>query len=285
MMKLSKIFKIGVVALLATSMCFVACKKEEDDENAIDGNKISLTNTSEANYRGFQSLKTKHTSSTATITIKNPTEIKNGTANSVIGFVFGLEEVKAADLPSNYPAEAFQLQKDGTYKKKTITYYNFGVAGVRYNKNGQLQWYVSYCKNIPNTIFGYNTSGDFKSKIFVDAEGNLSADYYGDETEIIAAFEKLNYNLVNGTVQVRIQVKINEDGKYTVTLQDQQGEQIAGSTVAQVPVQGLTKTTQKEIGRYVTVYSGETVDATMTFSDTVGNPIPVTEDDWVDLAD
>lgn len=292
MMKISKLLKVGAFALLAASLCFTSCKKEEDEESAIDGDKISLTNDSELNYRAFESLKTKHTSSTAVITINNPTTVKGDKANSVIGFVFGLEEV---DTPNNSPSKGYQYQKDGSLKEINIKYYNFGVAGVRYNKSSsKLQWYVSYCTNVPNSIFGYNASGDFAgnnakiiTEINTDGSKKTEVNSPATETEIVKgsgeAFESLAYALNDGKVQVRVKV-VAEAGKYKVTLQDSTGNQISGSTVASVNVEGLTTTTQKEIGRYVTVYAGETADAKMTFTDTVGNPIPVSEDDWVDLS-
>lgn len=295
-MKLSKklIAAFSVAAMLVTALSVTGCKKEDDDDNAISGNNIALTNDSTLLYRAFESLKTKHVSSTAAITIKNPTALKTAAnkANSVIGYVFGLEEV---ETPEGSPKEGYQYQKDGSLKKQKIKYYNFGVAGVRYNNESKkLGWYVSYCTKVPNTIFGYNGQSAFAgdnakiiTEIDSDGKAKTSVNSPARENEIVnggSVFEELPYDLVNGQVQVRVQVKINTDGKYTVTLQNQQGVQIPGSSVAQVPVDGLTTKTQKEIGRYVTVYAGETANATMTFSDTTGNPIPVSEDDWVDLS-
>lgn len=295
-MKISKklLAAFSVAAMLVTALSVTGCKKEDDDDNAINGNNIALTNDSALLYRAFESLKSKHVSSTAAITINNPTTLKTAAnkANSVIGYVFGLEEI---DTPEGSPTEGYQYKKDGSLEKKKIKYFNFGVAGVRYNNdNKKLEWYVSYCTKVPNTIFGYNGQSAFagdNAKIItaVGADGKPSTTVTSPaaENEIVNGgnvFESLAYNLVDGKVQVRIQVKVNSDGAYTVTLQNQQGIKIDGSTVATVPVTGLTTKTQKEIGRYVTVYAGETANAVLTFSDTTGNPIPVSEDDWVDLS-
>ena len=291
-MKLSKkiLAAFSVAAMLVVAGSFTACKESEDDDDAISGENISLKNDTSFIYRSFESLKTKHTSSTAVITINNPKELTVQTkANSVIGYVFGLETV---ETPEDSPAEGYKYQKDGTLKKQKITYYNFGIAGVRYNnESDKLEWYVSYCTNVPNTIFNYNDSPDFTAKIITaignDGKPSETATSPANENQIVptsGTFESLDYSLVDGKVQVRIQVKINEDGKYTVKLQDQQGVEIENATVAEVPVTGLTTKTQKEIGRYVTVYAGETADAKITYSDTLGNPIPVSEDDWVDLS-
>ena len=296
-MKLSKklIAAFSVAAMLVTAMSVTGCKKEDDDDNAINGNNIALTNDSALLYRAFESLKAKHVSSTAAITINNPTTLKTAAnkANSVIGYVFGLEEI---DTPEGFPTEGYQYKKDGSLEKKKIKYYNFGVAGVRYNnETKKLNWYVSYCTKVPNTIFGYNGQSAFAgdnakiiTEIDSDGKAKTSVTSPATEDEIVkgssGAFEEVAYSLVDGKVQVRIQVKVNSDGAYTVTLQNQQGIKIDGSSVATVNVTGLTTKTQKEIGRYVTVYAGETANAVMTFSDTTGNPIPVSEDDWVDLS-
>lgn len=305
-MKISKklIAAFSVAAMLVTALSVTGCKKEEDDDNAINGNAISYTNkTSDMYYRAFQSLKTKHTSSTAVITINNPETITDNShnANSVIGYVFGLEET---DAPEGKPTKSYQYKEDGKLEQSKITWYNFGVAGVRWNKTTKkLEWYVSYCTKVPSTIFGWNKSSDFEAKLITElnADGTPKTEVVSGATETAIVgtkaspyFQAVNYNLVNGTVPVRVQVKIveNEDSAtkttapyiYQVKLQNQQGIDIEGATVAKIPVAGLNANTQKEIGRYTTVYAKESANASMTFADTVGNPIPVSEDDWVDLS-
>ena len=115
MMKISKLLKVGAFALLAASLCFVSCKKEEDEENAISGDNISMTHdgTSGNYYRAFSTTTTKHYSATAKITINNADTVKNSgnAANCALGYVFGLQEVEVK--------AGTQLKKnDGRKEKK-----------------------------------------------------------------------------------------------------------------------------------------------------------------------
>ncbi|MBP3771054.1 MAG: hypothetical protein J6I53_00010 [Treponema sp.] len=306
-MKLSKkiLAAFSVAAMLVVAGSFTACKESEDDDDAISGENVSAKNETDMYYRAFESLKTKHKYATANIKINNPTEVvakgSNGelhSANSVIGYVFGLEE----DKSEHSVTKAYQYQKDGTLKEKTITWYNFAVAGVRWNnKTSKLEWYVSYCEGVPNTIFGYNDSSDFTAKIIteVDSDGKAktSVDSGATEKAIVGTlaspyFESIDttsYSLPeDGIINVLVDVTIEGDETngyyYNVELQNQQGVTIEGASVGKIYVNGLTETTQKEIGRYTTVYSGETANASISFQDVQGNPIPVSEDDWVDLS-
>ena len=301
-MKLSKkiLAAFSVAAMLVVAGSFTACKESEDDDDAISGENVSAKNETDMYYRAFESLKTKHKYATANIKIKNPTEVAvaSHSSNSVIGYVFGLEE----DKSEHSVTKAYQYQKDGTLKEKTITWYNFAVAGVRWNKTDEkLQWYVSYCTGVPSTIFGYNTSSDFtakiitevdsdgKAKTFVDSGatekaivGTLSTPYF--ESISASSYSLPEDGIVNVLVDVTIEGNETNGYYYNVELQNQQGVKIDGATVGKIYVDELTATTQKEIGRYTTVYSGETANATISFQDVQGNPIPVSEDDWVDLS-
>ena len=278
-------------------------KDDNDEEGAIDGDNISFDNSANKTiYRAFKSLNTKHISATAVITINNPTEVSGDTStettkwakksNAVVGYVFGLEEV---DKPTSITAEkVYKYKADGTLegrKMSDVKWYNFGIAGIRYNNVAEKsEWYVSYCTNVPNVIFGYNMEADFEAKLITDVntDGSVKTTIASgaEENQLLptsGVFQTVgDLTLTDNKLACQVKVTIPEDGSYTVELLDANGATISSQTCS-VPVNGLTKTTQKDIGRYTSVYAGEKITATMSFTDISGNPIPVSEDDWVDL--
>ncbi|WP_294430045.1 hypothetical protein [uncultured Treponema sp.] len=114
-MKLSKMFKIGAVALMVTSLCFVGCKDEDDEADVFSGGKVDFDNAyvkvandgtvtkgtkedgienTEYYYRAFKQTKTKHRGGICEIKISpNVDNVKEGVA----GFVFDLTDGKTED--------------------------------------------------------------------------------------------------------------------------------------------------------------------------------------------
>ena len=82
-----------------------------------------------------------------------------------------------------------------------------------------------------------------------------------------------------------IKTVANDDGSYTVTLCDEEGNKITGTDTGTIPQTktGFTKKVnnvdtpsklQKLIGRYITVYNKQSVTGTIKYLDVNGNLIP-----------
>ena len=277
-MKMVSKIVLGTLALAAV-LTLTSCGVKEDEEKAIDGKRIDFDNTTEHNYRAFVTTKTKHYSANAVITLDNPTEVKGEKANYVLGFVFGVEENE-----HNPKVEVFKKDANGnnTTDKETVTFYNFGIAALRYNKSsGKVEWYVSWCKDVPNTILGYNDDGEFKNISVTDISGVTKI--YGEETQIIpetGIFKKVDgLSLTeDNKLSVIIKTFANNDGSYFVSICDTDGNEKDSTTISKA-ITGYTEKTQALIGRYVTVYAGESVKGTIEYTDVNGNVIPLDDEE------
>lgn len=210
-MKLSKILLSGVVAA-AMAVGMMGCAMDEDAHDIIsvkgDTASVDYSNTSDDNYRGFETLRTKHTDAVAVITID--TEKSKGAVvegvdsgrSGVLGFVFDLDTEKTKDV-------------EGASKKV----YAFTSASVRYNtKSKTLETYISRFNEVdPTKIDG----GDN----FKDLNGNL-VDKVGKEEMYLKGSSGAYATLTgvtpdeDGLVKVAIEVIANEDGTYSVTYYD-----------------------------------------------------------------
>ena len=300
MMKISKLLKVGAVALLAASLCFVSCKDEEDEENAISGDNISMTHdgTSGKYYRAFSTTSTKHYSSTAKITINNADTVKSiysssnttgNYANCALGYVFGLTEleVKAGDKVKlsdgsehTVSASLLTTESGGTTKPK---FYTFGLVGIRYNKvTSEPQWYISWCENVPSKVFNYNDDAEFYTKLY-DGTTELLVGY---ENKIIptatdsALWSDFTTSLTDAkALSVTVKSTANDDGSYTINLYDAAGTTSIGSTqTVPASVTGLTAKTQLKLGRYTTVYNGETASGVIKLEDVSGAAVVFEEE-------
>jgi hypothetical protein len=155
-MKVSKMFKVGVVALLAASMCFVACKKEDDDDEngMISGSNNNYTlsydnSGSSDTSRGYVATTNTHLGAMCQITL-NKGFTGSGAA---MGYIWDLystdasasaEEVARAvsDKPRNFCIVGFGYntasKKFSPYVSRYTNVYdiqakNFGTAGVTVN--------------------------------------------------------------------------------------------------------------------------------------------------------
>ncbi len=258
---------------------FAGCADGSDDGNAIDGENIEFTHgqatdtVSEEDsasynyYRGFKTTKTNHFSSNALITIENPalsdtTKYPDGnsiTSNAGLGFVFG-----------EYDSSATITEESGN---KSVKLYTFGIASVRYNvSTKKVQWYVSWVKETPETVFGYNNSADFTDKLGTDKVS------YGTETQIVhgdkSAWKDTSVQLTDGNLVVKVAVTAKDDGSYEVELQNAEGTVIYDTATVTKDVTGFEKKVQQRIGRYLTVYYKQSVKGSIAYSDIQGNPIP-----------
>ena len=281
-MKMVKKILLGM-ALTAAVISFVSCGVKQDEGKAFNGENIDYSNTEKDDdgnfkykyYRSFDSTSTKHNSANATITIDNAADVADVTlsdgskvkAKAGFGFVFGMKEVTDKDNP----VKKTVTDKDGKSKEVTVKFYDFGVAAVRYNKSSKkIEWYVDWERNVPDTAFNNTNLATFEDTALTEAPKQV-------EKEAVVAWTAVNgFELKDGKLVAMIKTVANDDGSYTVTLCDEEGTQIAGSATAEVKKDwtGLTEKTQLYIGRYITVYQGQTVTGKIEYSDISGNVIP-----------
>lgn len=274
-MKMVKKILLGLAATAAL-LTFVSCGEKEDEEKAFKGEKINYSNTEKDDtgkykykyYRSFDTTSTKHYSANAKITIEDAANVADVTnddgkvkAKAGFGFVFGMKEVTDKDHP---------ITKTVNGKEVTVKFYDFGVASVRYNyitKN--VEWYVDWETNVPDTAFNNTNLANFNDDSLLNAPVQKE---YGDTT-----WKSVNgYGLKDGKLIAVIKTVANKDGSYTVTLCDEDGNKISNATPVELEKEwtGLTENTQRYIGRYITVYTGQTAKGTIEYSDIAGNVIP-----------
>lgn len=251
---------ILAAAALVAAMALAGCKLSEDEEDAISGEDITYKNASTTNYyRSFKATATKHYSADPVITINNPATIATSSndANAVYGILFGLEET----TPTGYT---------GTSK-----FYNFGIASVRWNQTTEkAEWYVSWCKEVPDAAFNATTSSGFSATV----DGTL----YGTETQIIptsGTFESVTGTaLSSNKLSVMIKITANDStaaGSYTVKLCDSTGSSTYSTANIPSSTTGFTTRTQRKIGRYFCVYGGEEASASIKYTNVQGAAIVV----------
>jgi hypothetical protein len=299
-MKMVKKILLGM-ALTAAVISFVSCGVKQDEEKAFNGENIEMTHNGKSSdkgtyYRSFASTKTKHYSANAKISIENADSLTTFDENvkveskAGLGFVFGLEEVaKDSNVVKYVYDEDFnaETKSDGSKKTEKVKFYDFGVASVRWNaKTNKAQWYVSWCKNVPDSVFNYNPNGAFADTALEKMPENAEATIpVAHEDEIvkgtsgawkdIAALELAE----DGSFNAMIQTKANEDGSYTVNLcKIDDPDTVIDTTTIAAAKTGLTEKTQKLIGRYLTVYWKQTVKGKIEYEDISGNVIPADYD-------
>ncbi len=214
---------------------FAGCASDEDEHGILnvsgDTASIDYTNESDVTYRGFKTLKTKHTEATAVIKLNT----KNAEADTssddlakagVFGFVFDLDSTKTKDL-------------DG----KKVKNYSFSAVSVRYY-NDNLEAYVSRFENISpdyqdggnnfKDIYGseigtnilYNKDGtkllgdDGKTKtqksIATEAEYLKGTGAYAQIASLSTLKAKGMYDDSTGVITVAVMVTAKDNGTYTI---------------------------------------------------------------------
>ena len=140
MMKLSKLFKIGAVALLATSLCFVGCKAEDDDDEngMISGSNNNYTlsydnSASSATSRGYVTTKNNHLGALCQITL-NKGYSGSGAA---MGYIWDISSTDAS-------ASAEELARAVSEKPRSFCIVGFGYK----TSAGKFSPYVSRYTNV-----------------------------------------------------------------------------------------------------------------------------------------
>jgi len=214
-MKLSKLILTTLAA--AAVIGFAGCKGDDEDQHDIlnisgDTASVCYTNTSGITYRGFRTLKTKHTDAVAVFTLGNA-EQTDEPRTGVFGFVFDLQKNENAT--------------DANGTKKTV--YDFTAVSLRKNGN-DVQCYVSRFKGVdPDKMDGGNNFKDVEGNELTTA-GKTIGNHTAKEEVILkgdgnSAYATINppagesFTTVNGGVQVAVEVKAIENG-YTVAFYD-----------------------------------------------------------------
>lgn len=275
-MKLSKLL-IGAVAGIAMVSLF-SCAETAGETGKI-GKDLSLTNDTTDDYkRGYTSLKTKHTSGAALVTLPKYTG-DDPRGAGVIGFIFGIRDVeaKAADVTSTDP----------TYKDNYKDVKDFIVVGVKRNKANNLEAYVSAFANVCVNDSVINLVNNF-----TDLNGN-AANTKGSkarEYEAVKAFKSIGEaSSADGDVVLRIEVvaggedtdkdgKVEAgegDGSYKIEIYNTDEDNITkkGDALlnAEIPasVTGDTKATQYDLGIYTNAYHEQTLTGKLYLTDLI----------------
>lgn len=302
-MKMVKKILFGSL-VLAAALTFASCGETQDEGDSFDGDKIDFTHDGASGdyYRSFKSTSTKHYSANATITIEDADNVVSASdsrgravaAKAGLGFVFGLEEIK--DAPVVYKIKKdkktgeIKYNSDGTYKTEKVKFYNFGVASVRWNHtDNTAQWYISWCTNVPDSVFNYNSSPSFYDGSLALLPENTGVSIPGSsaDNEICIVDDGAggwkdvaSLSLKeDGSLAVLIKTVANENGSYTVQLMDKDApDTVIDTGTVPAAETGLSEKTQKLIGRYLTVYTSQTIKGKIEYSDVHGNVIPADYD-------
>ena len=160
MMKLSKLFKIGAVALLATSLCFVGCKAEEDDDEngMLSGSNndysISYKNESNSVSRGYKTTTFKHAGALCQMTMN-----KSSAGSGAMGYIWDLESNSA------------RAEKDPR---------RFFIFGFNYDQTapGKVAYYLSLYKNVTDIqANNFGATGSKETAAVTASDGATEKEY------------------------------------------------------------------------------------------------------------
>lgn len=296
-MKLSKVLLSS--AAIALVLGFAGCATDEDEHNILnikgDTASVNYTNEGTVTYRGFRTLKTKHTDAVAVFTLGGAEAEDTTDRTGVMGFVFDLDKDKTV------------TNTNGETKEHI---YNFTAVSLR--KNGSaIQAYISRFEGVDaDNMDGGDNFKDADGKELSTTATTLGA----KETEILkgtsGAYATLNGVTKNddGTYTVAVEVIANADGIYSVkfydgkdavaeSAKDEDGVKtgqiksgakeltITGNKTSQ-PItvdaswkEGATKTKQTDMGFYAAVYPGKTLVASLQL------PYILNEDEVIEWED
>ncbi len=150
---MKKFIKLGVLALVAGSLCFMGCKNNDDDQNSVvqgSGNNKSIDyyNNGEADEscRGYSTTALKHHGELVRFTLKDSngtttkdySEHADKTYGGVMGFIWDLSIANADDKTSkrNFFVVGLSVGSDGSDTTKVKYYVSryFNVTDI-YAKN------------------------------------------------------------------------------------------------------------------------------------------------------
>ncbi|MBQ4377613.1 MAG: hypothetical protein II821_00225 [Treponema sp.] len=264
-MKVSKLFKIGAVALMVSSLCFVGCKDEEDDDEngMISGSNNNYTlsydnSASSDTSRGYVATRNNHLGALCTITL-NKDYTNNGAA---MGYIWDLSSTDASasadevaravsSKPRNFCIVGF-ANFSGTYKAYVSRYTNvydiqannFGTDGVDVNGTKQTAVETEYIKSSDNkTLTAVDGAYIMTVNVYEekDGEGNTTGGYVVD--------------IYNGAVAKADLGTTEKLTSYTIPASD------LGYDTAK-------KATQKQGAVYANVYAGSKVTGSWKYLDT-----------------
>lgn len=263
-MKLSTKILMGGMALLMASTMFIGCPEVAGETGSI-GEDLKLTNDSATGYkRGYKSLKTKHTSASALITLgaMNGT---NDNGDGIIGFIYHIQDV-SDDKGTPTGAK------------------NFGLVGLGRNKKGQLMAYSSFFRNVAVDNTNINKEKNFTDPngIVIGAKDCKATEYKGElktYTEYKSDITKpvtYRVDVVAGGNDTDGDGKVEDgegDGSYKITISTVKDDNSADKKIVgyTIPAKetGDTKATQYDLGIYTNAYKGQTLTGRLELVDIV----------------
>lgn len=270
-MKISnKFLMIGAATLALVAGIFTGCAESAGETGKI-GKDIEITNSkletaSDKYCRGYQSLKTKHTSGSALITLPKASGT-NANGDGVIGYIFGIRDSDKED--SNVKS--------------------FAVVGIRRNNENKVECYGSYFANVSvadDKINLYNTFAD-KNGVKIGDTDCLATEYKfipeGSETYATLISDVGNDEDIVLRVDVVAQgtdtdkdgkVEAGEgDGNYKISIYKTAADGVTadGKALKEVTVQSPGDTTAKQydLGLYTNVYPQCTLKGKLWLTDLV----------------
>lgn len=262
-MKLSTKILMGGMALLMASTMFIGCPEVAGETGSI-GEDLKLTNDSATGYkRGYKSLKTKHTSASALITLgaMNGT---NGNGDGIIGFIYHIQDV-SDDKGTPTGAK------------------NFGLVGLGRNKKGQLMAYSSFFRNVAVDNTNINKEKNFTDPngIVIGAKDCKATEYEGElktYTEKSDITKPVTYrvDVVAGGNDTDGDGKVEDgegDGSYKITISTVKDDNSADKKIVDYTIPasetGDKRATQYDLGIYTNAYKGQTLTGRLELVDIV----------------
>lgn len=271
-----KIMKKIAVAVFAGAMVFgfASCGDTVGETGKI-GKDINLTNETTINYqRGYTTLKTKHTSASAIVTLPVVNESLDGKAdntngNGVIGFIFGIKDVKDANN------ETVKDVKD------------FCLVGLRREKDNVVKAYTSAFKNVSVKEEHLNLGNNF-----ADKNGKVIGEDEDSEAKELGSYTKykkvtdapedkeilLRVEVIAGGPDTDNDGKVEDgegDGSYNIAIYKvaDDGETKSGNALYTATITatetGDKKATQYDLGLYTNVYAQQKLNGKLYLTDTV----------------
>lgn len=269
-----KIMKKIAVAVFAGAMVFgfASCGDTVGETGKI-GKDIDLSNGTSSNYkRGYTTLKTKHTSASAIVTLPvvNDSldgETDNTNGNGVIGFIFGIKDVKE----NNKTVEDVK---------------DFCLVGLRREKNNVVKAYTSAFKNVSVKEENLNLGDNFADKNgkVIGKEGSEAKELGSDKdykkvTDAPAEKEiLLRVEVVAGGPDTDGDGKVEDgegDGSYNIAIYKvaDDGETKSGAALYTATITsaetGDTQAKQYDLGLYTNVYAQQKLNGKLYLTDTV----------------
>lgn len=263
-MKLSTKILMGGMALLMASTMFIGCPEVAGETGSI-GEDLELTNDSTTGYkRGYKSLKTKHTSASALITL-GAMNGKNDNGDGIIGFIYHIQDVSDS---KGTPTGAK----------------NFGLVGLGRNKEGQLMAYSSFFKKVAVDDTNINKKKNFTDLkgVMIGEDGCEATEYEGElktytnYTSDITKPVTYRVDVVAGGEDTDKDGKVEDgegDGSYIITVSTVKDDNSADKKIVgyTIPAKetGDTKATQYDLGIYTNAYKEQTLTGRLELVDIV----------------